>query len=242
MVPKKEYASAKEISEEKNCVENVVEAKGLFQYNVGDINKYPYRLLRAIKYTEMICRSLPAFNSRLKLDQKKVLVKSVYKYPRKIVYAMLRPLELDFENICAELTKFIKENGIKKRNGNEFTNNDVVEMINDSARASMLSTFNHFAEISTSPKSLELLLDKKIEDLSECVERLMVVENSGNTDLLLKESENLLKTNRGSEYETMIKLIVRKHLLTNKDLPFSKKQQVIDKIFGRRARKDYLLM
>lgn len=239
---KKEYASAKEVSEEKNCVENVVEAKGLFQYNAEDINKYPYRLLRAIKYTEMICRSLPAFNSRLRLDQKKVLVKSVYKYPRKIVYAMLRPLELDFENICAELTEFIKENAIKKRNGNEFTNNDVVEMINDSARASMLSTFNHFAEISTSPKSLELLLDKKIEDMSECVERLMVIENSGNTDLLLKESENLLKTNRGSENETMIKLIVRKHLLTNKDLPFSKKQQVIDKIFGRRARKDYLLM
>ena len=49
------------------------------------------------------------------------------------------------------------------------------------------------------------------------------------------------KTYSKTEYEVMIKLVVRKHLLTNKDLPFSKKQKVVDRIFGRDARKQFLL-
>ena len=105
----------------------------------------------------------------------------------------------------------------------------------------MLSVFNYFAEISISPKSLELLLEKNTEDVSEMIQRLMIIESYGNTDVLLREAETLLKTYSRTEYEIMIKLVVRKHLLTNKDLPFSKKQQVVDRIFGRDARKRFLL-
>ncbi len=238
---KKEYENIRESSEEKHCSENVVEARGLFEYNDEDIDKYPYRLQRAIKYTEMICKALPAFNSRLKLDQKKELVESIYNYPRKIVYAMLRPLDMNFDNLCKELEKFIEENEIKKRNGSEYTKKDIVEIIQDSARATMLSTFDHFAEISTSPKSLDLLLEKETKNISESIEKLMIIESSNNVDMLLKEAESLLKEHKKTEYEIMIKLIVRKHLLTNKELSFSKKQQLVDKIFGKGARKNFLL-
>jgi hypothetical protein len=58
----------------------------------------------------------------------------------------------------------------------------------------MLSVFNYFAEISTSPKSLELLLEKRTEDVSEMIQRLMIIESYGNTDALLREAETLLKT------------------------------------------------
>lgn len=73
------------------------------------------------------------------------------------------------------------------------------------------------------------------------LERLLMIESTGNTDRLVKEADSLLKEYQRTEYDTMIRLIVRKHLLTNKELTYSKKQQVIDKIFGKGYRKYFLI-
>lgn len=177
----------------------------------------------------------------MKLSQKRELVQAIYNYPRKIVFAMLRPLDINLDEIKRDLLDFVKRGNIKKENGEEYSEKDILVTIQDSARATMLSVFDYFAEISTSPKSLELLLEKEAEDVSEMIQRLMIIESYGNTDALLREAETLLKTYSKTEYEVMIKLVVRKHLLTNKNLPFSKKQQVVDRIFGKDARKSFLL-
>ena len=238
---RREYENAVEENEERNCSEGVIEAKGLFEYNDADVDKYPFRLNRAIKYTEMLCKALPSFNSSLKLTQKRNLVQAIYAYPRKIAFAMLRPLDMNLDMVKKELLNYIKKEKIKKEDGKDYSEEGVMELIQDSARAIMLSLFDYFAELSTSPKSIELLLEKDICDISEKIQRLMIIEASGNTDALLREAEIMLKNYSMTEYEVMIKLVVRKHLLTNKELPFSKKQQVVDRIFGRDSRKMFLL-
>ena len=68
-----------------------------------------------------------------------------------------------------------------------------------------------------------------------------MIESTGNTDRLVKEAETMLKEHQRTEYDTMIRLIVRKHLLANKEITYSKKQQVIDKIFGKGYRKYFLI-
>lgn len=238
---RKKYDDSKEKSEEINYSEDTIEAKGLFDYDDGDIDRYQYRLVRAIKYTEMICKALPAFHNTLKISQKNELVDSVYLYPRKIVYALLRPLDMNIKDLCGDILEYAKQNEKKKKDGSEYTETDIMKMFNDSARAVMLSMFDHFSELATSPKSYELLINKKAEDMSERIERLLIIESTGNTDHLTKEAESLLKECQGTEYDTMIRLIVRKHLLTHRELLFSKKQQVVDKIFGQGYRKYFLM-
>lgn len=237
---KKQYESEKEKSEEEHYSEDVIEAKGLFDYNDTDIDQYQHRLERAIKYTEMICKALPAFHSKLKLTQKNDLVESIFLYPRKIAFALLRPLDMNLKEICEDLLEYAKQNGKKKKDGSDYTNDDMLEMLNDSARAIMLSMFDHFSELATNPKSFDILMAKNTEDISESLERLLMIESIGNTDRLVKEAEALLKEYQRTEYDTMIRLIVRKHLLTNKELSHSKKQQVIDRIFGKGYRKYFL--
>lgn len=237
---KKQYESEKEKSEEEHYSEDVIAAKGLFDYDDTDIDRYQYRLERAIKYTEMICKALPAFHSKLKLTQKNDLVDSIFLYPRKIAFALLRPLDVNLKEICDDLLEYAKQNNKKKKNGSDYTNDDILEMLNDSARAIMLSMFDHFSELATSPKSFDILMAKNTEDISESLERLLMIESTGNTDRLVKEAEALLKEYQRTEYDTMIRLIVRKHLLTNKGLSHSKKQQVIDRIFGKGYRKYFL--
>lgn len=237
---KKKYESEKEKSEETHYSEDIIEAKGLFDYDDTDIDQYQYRLVRALKYTEMICKALPAFHSKLKLNQKNDLVESIFLYPRKIIFALLRPLDMNLKEICEDIVNFAEQNNKKKKDGSSYTNDDIQQMLSDSARAIMLSTFDHFSELATSPKSFDLLMAKNTEDISESLERLLMIENTGNTDRLLKEADSLLKEYQKTEYDTMIRLIVRKHLLTNKELTYSKKQQVIDKIFGKGYRKYFL--
>lgn len=238
---KKSYENSKERNEEEHYSEEIVEARGLFDYDDKDIDQYQYRIARAIKYVEIICKALPAFHSNLKLIQKRELVDLIYLYPRKIIFAMLRPVDINQDKICTDLLDYIEQENIVKKNGSNYLKKDVLQMLSNSVRAVMLGIFDYFAELATSPKSINILLEKKPLDVSEQLERLLFIENSGNTDRLVKEANSLLKDYRQTEYDTMIKLIVRKHLLTNKNLPFSKKQQIIDKVFGKEYRRAFLI-
>lgn len=238
---KKTYDAVKENMEEKTYSEEIIEARGLFDYDDSDIDQQRYRLIRAIKYTELICKALPAFHSKLMVNQKKELIESIYLYPRKIVFAILHPLDINLEETCKQILDFAEQNNKRKKNGDHYTKDDILMMINDSARAIMLGIFDHFAELASSQKTSELLTNTPVSDMSEQLERLLMIEFSGNTNNLVKEANSLLKSIRDQEHATMVKLIVRKHLLTNRSLTFSKRQQVIDKIFGDKYRKDFLL-
>ena len=239
-VEQEEYKEQVERSEESQYSEDTVEGLGLFEYNDEDINKYPYRLIRAIKYTEILCKALPAFNSSLKLQQKQVIINSIYSYPRKIVYALLRPYDTHFDDICDDLLAFTAERRITKENGSPYTREDFRELLNDNARATMLSLFDHFAEMCTSMKTMRLLVDRKPEEISEQLERLLVIENTGNTEVFIKEAEAIMKGNSDPNIQLMVQLIARKHLFCNKNLSFNQKQKLIDKIFGKGMRKVYL--
>lgn len=238
---KKQHITNKEKNEERNHSEDIITSIGAFDYDVTNIDNKKYMLIRALKYTEMICKALPAFHGNLKLEQKNALVESIYLYPRKIVFALLKPVDENLNEICNDILTFTRETNKVKPNGEEYTKDDIIELINDSARATMLSIFDHFSELATSYKTIELLLNKPTNDFSEKIEQLMMIENTGNTDNLLRTANLLIKEKNGIEYDIMVKLIVRKHLLTN-NLPSNKKQKVIDTIFGKKYRKDFLLL
>lgn len=235
-----EYSEQKETLEERHYSGDEVEARGLFDYDDSEIDKYPYRLIRAIRYTEMICRALPAFHSRLKVSQKSEIIDFIYSYPRKIIYALLRPIDTHIDELCDMLLAYAAETGKKKSNGSDYTHDDFQNMFFDYARAASLSLYNHFAEICTSPKTTQKLVERDSTDAIEKIARLLIIENSGNTDELLKEAEAVIKHSKDMNTRIMAQIVVRKHLLYNKKLSFSKKQQLVDRIFGKSARKTLL--
>ena len=153
---------------------------------------------------------------------------------------MLHPIDIRANEICKELVEFSKINNDKGM-VKELTEKDVKEMLTDYSRASFLSIVDHFTEICTSTKTFDLLMKNEIADASEYIERLLIIENSGNSDLLLKNAEAIIKNNYTPNVVLMAKLIVKKHIITNPRLPFNKKQQLIDKIFKEDNRKKRIL-
>ncbi len=230
----------KERIEEMQYPEEIIEAKGLFQYDEEDIDKFPYRLVRAIKYTEMLCKSLPAFNSMLKRTQKDNLIESIYSYPHKIAFALLKPLDNNIDNLCNELLELAKETGFEKKSGQPFSKDDIIDMINEHSKAIVLSIYDHFAELCTSSKTISLLSEKEVAGTYQRIQKLMIKENSGDTESFLKEADIILKNSKDDQVKNMVKLIVRKHLLC-KEMHHSRRQQIIDKYLGEAARKPMLL-
>lgn len=238
---KREYERVQEKAEELSYTEEIIDAKDVFSYDESKFDSPENKLIRAIKYTELLCKSLPAFNSTMKLSQKTQLVSAAYSFPRKIAYAVLRPIDLDFKSICDSLYEFVQTNNITTKKGQQYTPELIKELVIDYSRAYMLSTFDHFSELCTSPKTISILTEKNIGDTSEALIRLLTIENSGNTEMLIKEAEAILKNVKELDVEIMIKLIIRKHLLLHPSLPFNKKQSIIDKFFGKEARSQFLI-
>ncbi|HZH87940.1 MAG TPA: metallophosphoesterase [Chitinophagaceae bacterium] len=230
-----------ENAEETRYNNSTVEAKGLFEYDESDIDEYPYRLIRAIKYTEMICKALPAFNSSLKLPQKEQIIESIYSYPHKITFAMLKPIDEKIEMLCDELLAYAQKNKCEKKDGVPYSKDNILDLFVSYSNAMILSIYDHFSELCTSPKTIDLLSAKSYRETNKQLERLMIIENSGNTKVLMREAEGIIKTSKDKVYNHMVRLVVRKHLLCNPELPFNKRQQIVDKFFGKEARKTMLL-
>ena len=237
----KQSKNKQEKFEEDRYNEDTIEAKGLFDYDVDDIDKYPFRLIRAIKYTEMLCKALPAFNNTLKRDQKINIVNSIYSYPHKIVYAMLEPIDKNLEDLCKEILTYAEKVGATKKDGSLYNQDDIINMICAYAQTIILSVYDHFAELCTNAKTFDLLANTEAIGIAQELEKLIVYENSGDTDLFIKQADNMNKNVRDFATKNMVKRIARKHLISNPELPIRKRQQLIEKIFGKEAIKNLLL-
>jgi hypothetical protein len=231
----------KEKAEEELYNNATIEAKGLFEYDESDIDEYPYRLIRAIRYTEMISKALPAFNSSLKLPQKEQIIESIYSYPHRIAFAMLKPIDENIEKLCNDLLIFTQKNKLEKKAGIPYSKDDILDLFISYGNAMVLSLYDHFSELCTSPKTIDLLSAKDYIETNKRLERLMIIENSGNTEVFMREAEKIIKTSKDDNYNYLIRLIVRKHILCNPELPFNKRQQIVDKFFGKGARKEMLM-
>lgn len=232
---------SQENAEEAKYNDSIIEARGLFEYDESVIDEYPYRLIRAIKYTEMICKALPAFNSSMKLMQKDQLINSIYSYPHKIVFAMLKPIDEKIDILCDELLAFTQRNKIEKKSGVAYNKEDILNLFISYSNALILSIYDHFSQLCTSPKTIDLLSAMNYAETNKRLEKLMIIENYGNTEVFMKEAEGIIKTSKDEVYNHLVKLVVRKHLLCNPELPYNKRQQIVDVFFGKDARKAMLL-
>lgn len=233
--------SQKEITEEHISQQELIEAKGIFDYNESDIDQFQYRLDRALKYTEMLCKSLPAFNNLLKKEQKDVLVELIYSYPQKIVFALLEPIDKNIDDICSTIISLAEESGATTKYNKPYGKEDVLRMINSQSRLIILGLYDHFAELATSHKSLEKLLSKEANTVNQQIYTLMVIEHSNNTDAFIRKADSMLKSANNESIKYMVKLIARKHLLSNPTLSHKKQQQIVDKFLDASAKKESLL-
>lgn len=230
-----------EMHEETIYSNEDVKAVGIFDYDETEIDKFENKISRAISYLEIICKSIPSFYSKIPLDRKEKLKNAVYKYPDKIVYAMLAPLNNSFDDLCNWFVEYVNDNNIKKENGKEYVRDDIVDFLQGYGIAIVLSLFQHFSEMCATENTVEFMTHGEYEKNTNKLQKLSMLELEAPSKDFIKEAKNMLTNSDDWLFKHMIRLIVRKHLIVNKTIDFKEKQYIVDTFFGKVNRKKYLL-
>lgn len=230
-----------EKNEEVAHSERDVTALGIFDFDESDIDKFENKINRAFTYLEIICKSIPSFYSKITLEKKEKLKTSVYKYPEKIAYVMLAPLNNDFENLCDWFIEYVNQNNIKKDNGKEYIRADIVDFLQGYGIAIVLSLFDHFSEMCTTENTVEFMTSGEHKKNTNKLQKLLMLELEAPLNEFTREAKKMLEESGDWLFQHMIRLIVRKHLLVNKSIEYNDKQSIVDTFFGKENRKKYLL-
>ncbi len=210
-------------------------------YDNYQLQKYDspsQRLQRAYAYTEMLSKALPAFSNILKANQKEELIEQIFTYPSRIARAALEPIDKHFDVLTEQMLKMTDDMLEKGQIIKKQTKESIKQILHELAISITLGVINHFAECATDIKTLPLLTAHFCDSEIEQIEHLLILENARNTDELHKYALALLKDNKKTHMEVMVKLIVRKHLIYTTAIPFDKRTRIIDTIFGKQARKE----
>ncbi len=237
---KSEYEKRKDDIEEITYEGEDIEARGIYDYDETEIDETYNKLLRSIKYTEMICKALPAFYSIMRAQAKNELVKSIFSFPNKIIFSLLEPVSNNLDDICAQIKNYADEIYKKNNTGKLLTEEKIVEMLSESARCIFLSVYNSFSELAVNRKSLSMLLSYQSTSIANEFFKLSILDNSGNTDEFFKEVERFMKKHNKPNLRILVQQLVRKHLICN-NISQSKKQRIVDKVWGKHARKKIML-
>ena len=237
---KSEYEKRKDDIEEITYEGEDIEARGIYDYDETEIDETYNKLLRSIKYTEMICKALPAFYSIMRAQAKNELVKSIFSFPNKIIFSLLEPVSNNLDDICAQIKNYADEIYKINNTGKLLTEEKIVEMLSESARCIFLSVYNSFSELAVNRKSLSMLLSYQSTSIANEFFKLSILDNSGNTDEFFKEVERFIKKHNKPNLRILVQQLVRKHLICN-NISQSKKQRIVDKVWGKHARKKIML-
>lgn len=120
-----------------------------------------------------------------------------------------------------------------KKTGVPYTKEDIMEMIISFSYDMIFDLYDHFSELCTSTNTIELLLKKEYKETSKKLKRLIIVKNTRNHELFMKEAESIIKSSKDIICNNMVELIAYNYLLDNPSLPYNKRQQIKDKIYKK---------
>lgn len=108
-----------------------------------------------------------------------------------------------------------------------------MEMIISFSYDMIFDLYDHFSELCTSTNTIELLLKKEYKETSKKLKRLIIVKNTRNHELFMKEAESIIKSSKDIICNNIVELIAYNYLLDNPSLPYNKRQQIKDKIYKK---------
>lgn len=216
--------------------ESIIETTDIYDYDEADLEKLTNQLLTAIKYTEIIAKSLPNFAHMLKKDMKQQFTKAIYEMPNKIFYQLLHEIDKNYDEITSELLTYFSENNKKIK-----TKDDIDKLMVSLSIAIMLSLYDFAASCSVDDNTINILDDYyDKENLNYEIENLLMHENLGNADSFIKKAENLNKS-KNPLVQHCVQKIVKVFLMRHDNIDASKELLLRDKFFDSSQRKAILV-
>jgi len=211
--------------------------RSIYDYNESEADVFPNKIIRALKYLEIISKSLISHYVNLDLSEKNKIVELMYSAPNRILYSLFKPYDQQYDNVIDDIHNAI--NSIDGDETDKISKQDIEEIFFRSAIAICLNIYDHVAFFGANSDTLNILNKFELKTSNNKIANLIMEENGGTTDnfvdkaIKLKEKENdLFITN-------LIQLISNKHL-TTRNIDFRIKDKIADKIFSSSSKKQVL--
>ncbi len=207
--------------------QELVKFRGIFDYSDEDMNKEKFKIVTALKYTQLIGRALIDQYGSLDAQEIDQIVKTLYSAPQKIIYAALKPYQNHYHNIIESIQKFVEIEMPEEK----ITENEIKEEFAKAGTILALNIMNDIAYNSSNRSTIDALQDAAPATTNYKIMQLMMQENVGNTEEFVNKAVSLWSDLVESPYaKTLIAKIAWKHLVYNADID----HRQIDKLVSGR--------
>lgn len=215
-----------------------IKYKGLYDYDDNDAEKFQYKIGRAVKYLELISKSLISQFSILEAGEKQQIIESMYKLPNKILFAALKPYEDNYDRTIDQLKEVVDS----MKSENKLSVDELERIFINCAISICLGLFDNVAFCGANNKTLLVLNSFNLSNSNYTIINLIMEENGGTTDSFI---EKAIKLADGSDDEFLIyliKLVARKHIITHDSIKYNQLDKLSTSIFKNCCKKQLLLM
>lgn len=209
--------SAVEVKKHKNEISKIEESRheavkfrGIFDYDESDVEKEKYRVLRALKYTRLIGQALVDQYGTLESEELESMITSIYSNTQKVLYAVMKPYQDQYDKIISSLISFAKEVLPDK----EIKSEEIHRLLTDSAVILSLNVMNDIAYTCSNSRTISVLREMEAVTSNYSIHKLIMVENTGNTPAFVKDALSLNQQyNKNPFIRSLISQIARKHII-----------------------------
>lgn len=226
---RKQLVEEKTKMEEEFIEERQEGIESLYSYDESKINSFENKISKAINYLELVSKILPNFRHMLSGDEKKAIVTILYVYPNKLLYFMFKDIDKNYERIINDA---LSKHPTTKR-GQLITKDMLDKSLQNQSIAFVLAIYDFIASASATGKAI-LELNSKFDftqNTNYKIQNIMMEENNGNFNSMADKAEKLFKKTDLEMVKQMLRLIVRKHFLTNNIALYGNAQHIASIFF-----------
>ena len=202
-----------------------VKFNGIFDYSESSVNMERYRIIRALKFTQIIGRAVVDQFGSIDAKDLQVITNAIYILPQKIIYAILHDIDNRFSLICDDLRKFAEQELPDKK----FSEIEIKQIIADSGLVLAMNILNDISYNCSNRNTLNALNRFSIKSQNHEMMWLMMQENgAGTKDFVDRALSMYKKYNSNVFIKNIINMIVRKHIMFTPNIDNSQ----INKLFS----------
>lgn len=219
---------------EKRQQENDIES--LYSYDEKKVNSFGNKISKSINYLELVAKILPNFRHILNGKLKQAITDILYTYPNKLLYFMLKDIDVNCEKIMDEII----QNHPKTKRGLLITKDMLMKSLQNQSLAYILGIYDFIACTAASGKSMRELNEKfnYNKNTNYKIQNIMMEENIGNFIALSEKAEKLYNETELGIVKQMLIAIMRKYFLTHDVALTGNVQHVVSIFFKESEQKE----
>ena len=200
------------------------------------VNSFGNKISKSINYLELVAKILPNFRHILNGEQKQAITNILYTYPNKLLYFMLKDIDVNCEKIMDEIMR----KHPKTKRGLLITKDMLMKSLQNQSLAYILGIYDFIACTAASGKAMKELNEKfdYNKNTNYKIQNIMMEENIGNFVALSEKAEKLYNKTELGIVKQMLIAIMRKYFLTHDVVLTGNTQHVVSIFFKESEQKE----